>query len=88
MEKSKTTQRAKCPSEKVRVGAAESATDRALKVSEVADMLGIGLTLARALIRRGEIASVKIGGARRVQRSALASYLARVTTPATGGDRE
>jgi excisionase family DNA binding protein len=65
----------------------ECPADRALKVREVADSLGIGMTLAWGLIRRGEIASVKIGGARRVQRSAIAEYLARVTTPAAGAGR-
>jgi len=86
MEKTK-VQRARRPVEQDREEITCHPTDRALKVREVAALLGIGMTLAWGLIRRGEIASVKIGGARRVQQSALAEYLARVTDPA-GGRRE
>lgn len=44
-------------------------------VHEVAQQLGIGLTTAKALIKSGELRSVKIGRARRVPAEALHEYV-------------
>lgn len=50
--------------------------DRLLhSTEEVADLLSIGLTTAKALITSGELRSVKIGRARRVPAEALHEYV-------------
>jgi excisionase family DNA binding protein len=46
-----------------------------LKVTEAADVLGIGRTLLYDLIAKGEVQSLKIGGARRIARYDLDSYV-------------
>jgi len=48
----------------------------ALTTVQVATALGLGRATVAELIRRGEIASVKIGGARRVFRADLDGYIA------------
>ncbi|WTR28182.1 helix-turn-helix domain-containing protein [Streptomyces canus] len=47
-------------------------------VNEVAQQLGVGLTTAKALIKSGELRSVKIGRARRVPADALHEYVQRL----------
>lgn len=47
-------------------------------VHEVAQQLGVGLTTAKALIKSGELRSVKIGRARRVPAEALQEYVQRL----------
>ena len=50
-----------------------------LTVEEAADQLGIGRTLAFALVKDGEIESVRIGRLRRIPADALGRYLDRLT---------
>ena len=50
-----------------------------LTVEEAADQLGIGRTLAYALVKDGEIESVRIGRLRRIPSAALGRYLDRLT---------
>lgn len=50
--------------------------ERLLTVGEVAEVLGCSLRTARGLISDGALPSLKIGGLRRVTRTALDSYLA------------
>lgn len=50
-----------------------------LTVEEAADQLGIGRTLAYALVKDGEIESVRIGRLRRIPAAALSRYLDRLT---------
>lgn len=45
---------------------------------EVAQQLGVGLTTAKALIKSGELRSVKIGRSRRVPVDALHEYVQRL----------
>ncbi len=47
-----------------------------LRVEEVAQLLGIGRTRIYHLIASGELASVKIGGSRRVPTAAVHRYVA------------
>ena len=56
---------------------------------EVAQQLGVGLTTAKALIKSGELRSVKIGRSRRVPADALHEYVQQLdreqnSAPATG----
>lgn len=51
---------------------------------EVAQQLGVGLTTAKALIKSGELRSVKIGRARRVPADALHQYVERLDTEQNG----
>ena len=51
---------------------------------EVAEQLGVGLTTAKALIKSGELRSVKIGRARRVPADALHEYVQRLDTAQNG----
>lgn len=51
--------------------------DRLLSVSDAADALGIGRTLAYAEMQRGRLRSVKVGRRRLVPSSALGAYSAR-----------
>ncbi|OPG03077.1 transcriptional regulator [Streptomyces sp. GKU 895] len=53
---------------------------------EVAQQLGVGLTTAKALIRSGELRSVKIGRARRVPADALQEYVQRLDAEQNGVD--
>jgi excisionase family DNA binding protein len=55
-----------------KLGAAELLT-----VDEVARLLRIGRSSAYELVRRGELRSVKIGRARRVSSTAVASFIER-----------
>jgi excisionase family DNA binding protein len=50
-----------------------------LTVEEAADQLGIGRTLAYALVKDGEIESVRIGRLRRIPAAELGRYLDRLT---------
>ncbi|TVT50726.1 helix-turn-helix domain-containing protein [Amycolatopsis rhizosphaerae] len=45
-----------------------------LKVEEAAERLGIGRTTAYALVRSGELESVRIGSLRRIPSDALTAY--------------
>ncbi|HEY4684819.1 MAG TPA: helix-turn-helix domain-containing protein [Dehalococcoidia bacterium] len=58
--------------------ATESALRLLLTVDEVAERLGLGRTKVYELLGRGEIASVRIGTARRVPASALEAYVERL----------
>lgn len=49
---------------------------RLLRPEEAADRLGISRTKIYALLRRGEIRSVKIDGLRRISTTALEDYVA------------
>jgi excisionase family DNA binding protein len=49
--------------------------DKCISVEQLADYLGIGMTLTRQLIWRGEIKSYKIGRLVRVRLSAVEEYL-------------
>ncbi len=49
-----------------------------LDVEEAADRLGIKRTLFYELVRRGEVASVKVGRLRRVPVQALDAYVQRL----------
>ncbi len=50
-----------------------------LTVAEAGEALGIGRTLAYALVLRGDLPSVKIGKARRVPAVAVEEYVARLS---------
>ncbi len=54
----------------------------ALTTVQVATALGLGRATVAELIRRGEIASVKIGGARRVFRADLDQYIVNLRASA------
>ena len=49
-----------------------------LTVDEAAERLGLGRTKVYELLNRGELASVRIGTARRVPASALETYIERL----------
>lgn len=51
---------------------------------EAAEQLGVSLTTIKALIRTGEIRSVKIGRARRVPLDALQEYVSRLDAEQNG----
>ncbi|MDX2703945.1 helix-turn-helix domain-containing protein [Streptomyces sp. PA03-6a] len=51
---------------------------------EVAQQLGVGLTTAKALIKSGELRSVKIGRARRVPAEALHEFVSRIDAEQNG----
>ncbi|WTK83190.1 helix-turn-helix domain-containing protein [Streptomyces sp. NBC_01511] len=53
-------------------------------VGEVAEQLGVGLTTAKALIKTGELRSVKIGRSRRVPADALHDYVRRLDAEQNG----
>jgi excisionase family DNA binding protein len=53
--------------------------------NEAAEQLGISLTTAKALIKTGELRSVKIGHARRVPAEALHEYVRRLDAEQNGG---
>jgi excisionase family DNA binding protein len=55
-----------------------------LTVEQAADRLGIGRTLAYALVKAGEIESVQIGRLRRIPADALPAFLDRLRTLAAG----
>ena len=48
------------------------------RVEEVAEVLNIGRTKVFDLIRSGHLASVKVGGSRRVTEQAIDDYIARL----------
>jgi excisionase family DNA binding protein len=56
-----------------------------LTVEEAAEQLGIGRTLAYALIRNGEIESVRIGRLRRVPTTAIQDYARRLVNDGSTG---
>jgi len=47
-------------------------------VAEAAELLGVGLTTVKALVKSGELRSVKIGHARRVPLEAINDYIRRL----------
>lgn len=51
---------------------------------EVAQQLGVGLTTAKALVKSGELRSVKIGRSRRVPADALHEYVRRLDAEQNG----
>ncbi|TXJ80674.1 DNA-binding protein [Streptomyces lavendulae] len=51
---------------------------------EVAQQLSVGITTAKALIKSGELRSVKIGRARRVPADALHEYVQRLDVEQNG----
>lgn len=51
---------------------------------EVAQQLSVGLTTAKALIKSGELRSVRIGRARRVPADALQEYVQRLDAEQNG----
>lgn len=53
-------------------------------VGEVAEQLGVGLTTAKALIKSGELRSVKIARSRRVPAEALHEYVRRIDAEQNG----
>jgi len=55
--------------------------DKCISVEQLADYLGIGMTLTRQLIWRGEIKSHKIGRLVRVRMSAIEEYLNHTERP-------
>jgi excisionase family DNA binding protein len=55
-----------------------------LTVAEAAERLGLGRTKVYELLARGEIASVRIGAARRVPASALEAYVERLLAEQAG----
>jgi excisionase family DNA binding protein len=48
------------------------------RVEEVAEVLNVGRTKVFDLIRSGQLASVKVGGSRRVTEQAIDDYIARL----------
>jgi excisionase family DNA binding protein len=53
--------------------------ERLLTIEQAAERLQIGRTFAYGLIQRGELASVKLGRARRVPVQAIDAYIDRLT---------
>ncbi|MEU5339364.1 helix-turn-helix domain-containing protein [Streptomyces sp. NPDC020766] len=53
---------------------------------EVAQQLGVGMTTAKALIKSGELRSVRIGRSRRVPAEALREYVQRLDAEQNGVD--
>ncbi len=49
-----------------------------LRIDEAAGLLGVGRSFLYALVQRGEIASVKLGRARRIPRQELDAYVRRL----------
>ncbi|MEU6130676.1 helix-turn-helix domain-containing protein [Saccharopolyspora sp. NPDC047091] len=49
-----------------------------LTVEEAAEQLGVGRTTAYALVRSGELESVRIGRLRRIPKEAINTYAARL----------
>ncbi|WP_411088347.1 helix-turn-helix domain-containing protein [Streptomyces sp. 061-3] len=53
-------------------------------IHEVAEQLGVGLTTAKALIKSGDLRSVKIGRSRRVPADALNAYVQELDAQQNG----
>ncbi|WP_338907083.1 helix-turn-helix domain-containing protein [Streptomyces nigra] len=51
---------------------------------EAAQLLGVGLSTAKALVKSGELRSVKIGHSRRIPAEALHEYVQRLDTEQNG----
>lgn len=56
---------------------AGAASRKLLSAPEVAEILGLGESTVRRMMRDGDLASVKIGAARRVRQEDLDAYVAR-----------
>lgn len=56
-----------------------TASRKLLSAPEVAEILGLGESTVRRMMRDGDLASVKIGAARRVRQEDLDAYVARQT---------
>jgi excisionase family DNA binding protein len=54
--------------------------ERLLTIEQAAERLQIGRTFAYGLIQRGELASIKLGRARRIPVQAIDEYVIRLTT--------
>jgi excisionase family DNA binding protein len=59
-----------------------------LTPEEAAKALGVGRTTLYGLLRTGAVASVRIGGSRRVPTSAVEDYVRSLTTPGVDAARE
>jgi excisionase family DNA binding protein len=59
-----------------------------LTPEEAAGALGVGRTTLYGLLRTGAVASVRIGGSRRVPTSAVEEYVRTLTTPGADQARE
>lgn len=56
-------------------GGTSPVSRRLYRVEEVAEMLNVGRTKVFDLIRSGQLASVKVGGSRRVTERAIGDYI-------------
>ena len=56
----------------------EKISDRLLTASQVGKLLGVAEVTVRRMIREGQIASVKLRGARRVKASVIATLIAEL----------
>jgi excisionase family DNA binding protein len=63
---------------------ASTATRLLYPTEEAAEQLGVGLTTVRALIKSGELRSIKIGRARRVPVDALREYVQKLDEQQNG----
>ena len=62
-------------------------TDKVLLTPvEAAALLGIGRTKLYGLLRRGELLSVRLGGSRRIPRSAVDAFVHSLISPSTEAD--
>ncbi len=59
-----------------------------LTVEEVAKTLKLSVRTVWSMISKGELASVKVAGVRRIAQSVLDEYLARQTQPLREKERE
>jgi excisionase family DNA binding protein len=66
------------------VSASETESKLLLSVEETATMMSLGRTLVYALVRRGEIASIKVGKSRRIPIGALHTFILRYAENAEG----
>jgi excisionase family DNA binding protein len=67
--------------------ASEMESKLLLSVEEAAAMMSLGRTLVYALVRRGEIASFKVGKSRRIPIGALHTFILRYAANAEELDR-
>jgi excisionase family DNA binding protein len=67
--------------------ATDSSSRLLLTVDEAADRLGLGKTKVYELLRRGELASVHVGAARRIPARALEEYVERLIEEQGEGSR-
>jgi excisionase family DNA binding protein len=58
-----------------------------LRIDEVAQLIGVSRTTAYALVNKGEIPSVRIGGLLRIPNDALRKLIEERAIGVAGGDR-